>query len=152
MVIIDDASPDRTSELLARHLRWRGVSREQVYLVKSSRSNKAMANIFYGLHKYCRLGEIQYTIDGDDELLGRQVFKVMNAVYQKEQMMTVYSSHVLASRSMDNPFHYLGYSRHYLQADIDSNNFRKTRQRGYHHLRTMMTDTFLLMHPSSFQD
>lgn len=42
-----------------------------------------MGNIFYGSQKYCNFSEIQYVIDGDDELIGRQVFKVMNAMYQK---------------------------------------------------------------------
>ena len=84
--------------------------------------------------------------------MGRQVFKVMNAYYQKEKMLTVYSSHIIAGGTMDNPYHYLGISKDYFQDDIDNNNFKKSRRRGYHHLRTMMSDTILLMRPSSFKD
>ncbi len=77
---------------------------------------------------------------------------MMNAVYQKNKYLTVYSSHIVASGTMDRPRHYLGISKDYWQQDIDNKNFRKTKRRGYHHLRTMMADTILLMRPQSFQD
>ena len=67
-------------------------------------------------------------------------------------MLTIYSSHIIAGGSMDRPYHYLGISKDYWQHDIDNNNFRKTSRRGYHHLRTMMSDTILLMRPESFKD
>jgi glycosyltransferase involved in cell wall biosynthesis len=118
MVFIDDASSDKTSEKIAAHLKWRNISEDKVTVVRSTVNRKPMANIFYGSQKYCRLGEIQYVIDGDDELVGRQVFKVMNAVYQKNKFITVYSSHIIASGTMDNPFHYLGISKDYWQQDI----------------------------------
>jgi hypothetical protein len=34
-------------------------------------------------------------IDGDDELIGRQVFKFVNAVYQKYDLHYMYSQHVV---------------------------------------------------------
>ncbi len=75
------------------------------------------------------------------------MFKVINAVYQKEKVLTLYSNHVIAAGTMDRPYHYLGISKEYIQRDIDTNNFKKPARRGYHHLRTMMSDTILLMRP-----
>lgn len=34
-------------------------------------------------HNYCNPGEVMIIVDGDDALIGRQVFAVLNAVYQK---------------------------------------------------------------------
>jgi hypothetical protein len=50
------------------------------------------------------------------------------------------------------PLHFLGGSRDYLQIDIDNNNFRKSKIRGYSHLRTMLSDNFLLMKPQTLKD
>ena len=152
MVIIDDASNDRTSELLAKHLKWRNVTQDKVIVVKSRKNQKPMGSIFYGTHKYCRLGEIQYVVDGDDELIGRQVFKVVNALYQKEKLFTLYSTFVIAAGEPNAPKHRLGKSKELWAQDLQSENFRKTKNRGYSHLRTMMSDTFLLMKPQSLQD
>ena len=62
-------------------------------------------------------------------------------------MITLYSTHILASGTMDKPYHTVGLSHDYWPQDIENNNFRKTSNRGYHHLRTMMSDTILLMRP-----
>ncbi len=77
-----------------------------------------MASIFYGSQKICKLGEIQYVVDGDDELVGRQVFKVINALYQKDKWMTIYSGHIIASNTMSNPIYALGPSKDYWAIDI----------------------------------
>ena len=34
-------------------------------------------------HEQCNPGEIMILLDGDDALIGRQVFSLLNAVYQK---------------------------------------------------------------------
>lgn len=83
MIILDDASPDKTYLKVAEHLRWRKASQSQFIVVRSNVNHKPMGNIFYGTDKYCNLSEIQFVVDGDDELIGRQVLKVFNALYQK---------------------------------------------------------------------
>ena len=83
VVIIDDKSSDKTTELIASHLKWRNITQDKVTLIRSFKNWKSIASIFYGSQKLCKFGEIQYVVDGDDELVGRQVFKVINAMYQK---------------------------------------------------------------------
>jgi len=41
-----------------------------------------MPNLFYGIHKYCDYNQILYILDGDDELVGTQVFQLFNSLYQ----------------------------------------------------------------------
>lgn len=56
VVILDDSSKDKTTELLAQHLRWRNVSKDKVVLIKTKKNMKSITNIFYGTHKYCNMG------------------------------------------------------------------------------------------------
>lgn len=51
-----------------------------------------MENIYYATHKYCDFNQIFYLVDGDDELIGTQVFKIQNAIYQKQKLYTLYAS------------------------------------------------------------
>ena len=39
--------------------------------------------MYHAITKYCDRSGITMSVDGDDELMGRQVFKMTNAVYQK---------------------------------------------------------------------
>lgn len=52
-----------------------------------------MSNIYYGLHKYCDYNQIFYILDGDDEIVGTQVFKLYNSLYQQKKSYMLYSSH-----------------------------------------------------------
>lgn len=42
----------------------------------------AMVNLRKAANTYCQPHEIFMVVDGDDELLGRQVFKLYNAMFQ----------------------------------------------------------------------
>lgn len=42
----------------------------------------ATFNIFTAVSNYCKDNDIVVLVDGDDELIGRYVFKLLNAVYQ----------------------------------------------------------------------
>ena len=66
--------------------------------------------------------------------------------------MTLYSGHLISFNSMTNQTYSLGPSKDYWAIDIEMSNFRNTTNRGDYHLRTMMSDTVLLMKPESFQD
>ena len=57
-------------------------------------------------------------VDGDDELLGRQVFKLFSATFQREQAWFVYSNFLFGV--LNN----VGYSRPYPDYVIASNGYR----------------------------
>lgn len=56
-------------------------------------------------------------LDGDDEFLGKQVLKLFNAVFQKEQIWFMYTNFITSVGT-------LGYSRPYPQDIIDRNAYR----------------------------
>lgn len=48
-------------------------------------------NLYTAAHADCKLGEVMVLIDGDDSLIGRQVFALLNAYYQREKPPMVYT-------------------------------------------------------------
>jgi len=64
----------------------------------------AMYNLRKSAMEYCKPEEIFMIVDGDDELLGRQVFKFFNAIFQEKQAYFVYTNFITIRGSM-------GYSR-----------------------------------------
>ena len=66
MIIIDDKSTDKTSEKIAKYLKWRNISKDKVILIKGLKHRTALENIYYGVHKYCDFNQVSFIIDGDD--------------------------------------------------------------------------------------
>ena len=53
-----------------------------------------MPNIDFAARNLCKAGEIMTIIDGDDYLIGRQVLKVINAEYQRKDLLALYTNHI----------------------------------------------------------
>lgn len=83
-------------------------------------------------------------IDGDDELLGKQVFKLFNAIYQRDDLWILYSNFITERGT-------IGYSRPYSKAIRNKTSFRKA---GFciSHLRSLYTKLFTLIKDEDLQD
>lgn len=97
------------------------------------------------MNKYCNYGEIFYTLDGDDELVGTQVLKIYNAIYQQEKPYCLYSNYI----SYDpRPFFskkiLVGMTNDYPSFIKKANDY-KDYFHHYGHLRTFMTDLFFMI-------
>ena len=53
-----------------------------------------MINQYYAMHAFCRKGEVVMFIDGDDEIIGAQVFNLYSSVYQSKKANFVYSNYL----------------------------------------------------------
>lgn len=53
-----------------------------------------MKNIYNAIHYHCNAGDIVMLIDGDDALVGRQVFGLFNAIYQRTESALIYSNYI----------------------------------------------------------
>jgi hypothetical protein len=71
----------------------------------------AMNNIYNAAKSYCKPYEIFIILDGDDELLGRQVFKLFNSQFQAKKYWLAYSNFMTITG-------YVGYSRPYKKSVI----------------------------------
>jgi hypothetical protein len=69
-----------------------------------------MANIYHAVYDYCRSGEILAIVDGDDELIGRQVLKLFNAAYHRTKAFAIYSNHIESKKDI---FLQIGISKPY---------------------------------------
>ncbi len=82
MVFVDDASTDgtlvRTKELMEKL----GFPRERVVYVQNKERMFATYNIINAAFNFCKDEDVQMLVDGDDELIGRFAFQVINSKYQ----------------------------------------------------------------------
>lgn len=53
----------------------------------------AVPNINTAIKQHCPKDAIAVLVSGDDELLGKQVFKLLNAVYQSTNPGLAYTNH-----------------------------------------------------------
>lgn len=53
----------------------------------------ALPNINRAIKYHCDRDDIAVLVGGDDELLGKQVFKLINSVYTQKDVSIVYTNH-----------------------------------------------------------
>ena len=81
--IIDDGSVDGTATLIKSFLESQEkVNRSQYEIVTHTERTFSLSSIRNASKNYCKEEDIIVVVDGDDELLGRQVLKLFNAVFQ----------------------------------------------------------------------
>ena len=85
-------------------------------------------------------------------MIGTQVLKIMNALYQQKKLYILYTNFLNFNKNGgDNPVR-VGTSTEYPYEVKSANSYRFYKSTGYHHLRTMMTDIFLLTNITSYKD
>jgi len=68
------------------------LPKEKYMLVTNAEQQKAMPNLRRAAMEFCKPEEIFLIVDGDDELIGRQVLHFFNAMFQKHDAWFVYSN------------------------------------------------------------
>lgn len=79
VIIIDDASPDDTTEQV-RALVHKYNKEDCTSVITNAERHGALYNIYHAVHS-CPDTDIIITVDGDDKLANNLVFKKVNAVY-----------------------------------------------------------------------
>jgi hypothetical protein len=103
-----------------------------------------MHNLRFAAVSFCKPDDIFVIVDGDDELLGRQVLKLFNAKFQEEGLYFMYTNFLsLTGRA--------GYSRPFPQRIIKESTYRR-----YpfitSHLRAFYTQLFLNVREEDLRD
>lgn len=92
MVAVDDNSPDDTAGELYRYLQRSGMRiKNRVKIVRNLEHMGATGSAYLWARKLCRPGDIVVHMDMDDRMIGKQVFKTMNALYHNPNTWYVYS-------------------------------------------------------------
>jgi cellulose synthase/poly-beta-1,6-N-acetylglucosamine synthase-like glycosyltransferase len=82
IVYTDDNSDDKTGEHVKEHIQSLNNGAEVKVLINNKKVGM-MENIYKAVTYHCQAGEIAIMLDGDDALIGRNVFSLVNAIYQK---------------------------------------------------------------------
>lgn len=97
---MDDSSTDGTAMLISDLLREKGVDMSKYLLVRNAERMMAMSNIRSAAKQYCSVEDIMMVVDGDDQLVGRQVFKLFNAVLNKDKVWFAYSNFIDSNKKI----------------------------------------------------
>ena len=83
IVFIDDASSDATFEESKKYAKEvLKIPDSKIYFHQNSKQKFATYNIRLAAHEFCQPDEIFVLVDGDDELVGRNVFRLLNSAYK----------------------------------------------------------------------
>ena len=108
-----------------------------------------MPNIYTAVTQHCGPEDIVVLVDGDDELLGRNAFKVFSHLYQKNNADVVYSNHLQFYTHTRQV--YRGWSMSYSDDEKRSNRYRDVPQR-IAHLRSFKASLFLKIKEEDMKD
>jgi glycosyltransferase involved in cell wall biosynthesis len=144
IVFIDDASEDETGRHVEMYIRENNISPDKITVVINQERMMAMPNIYKAAHDYCKPHEIFIIVDGDDELVGRQVFKHFNAIFSSHDVWVMYTNFISIRGS-------IGYSRPYTKSVLERNSFRKSAF-VISHLRAFYTKLFTLIKEEDLRD
>jgi glycosyltransferase involved in cell wall biosynthesis len=111
LVVIDDASDDGTGDLIKIFLKNSKLPPERYFFIQNKKRLSAVPNIHNAIKNYCSKDDIAVLVSGDDELLGKLVFKILNVVYQTKKPGLAYTNHFYG-KLHENDFE-KGYSRTY---------------------------------------
>ncbi len=93
--MIDDGSIDNSTEYIIKELPKYPRLSNRITLLRNNESFGALANRDTVTRKYCNSGDVVLDIDGDDALIGKQVFNLFNRIYnQNPQAWFVYMNFV----------------------------------------------------------
>ena len=65
------------------YIQEKGFPGERVTFVRNGNRKYANYNILNAAFNFCWHGDVQVVVDGDDELIGRYVFALVNAAYHQ---------------------------------------------------------------------
>lgn len=140
LVVIDDASDDGTGDLIRIFLKNSKLPPERYFFIQNKERLSAVPNINNAIKNYCDKDDIAVLVSGDDELLGKLVFKVLNVVYQTKKPGVAYTNHFYG-KLHENDFD-KGYSRTYSLGEIKNKLYRFIGQK-FGHMRTFLVSLFL---------
>ena len=121
LFIVDDASTDGTYDALRKKIQELPRLRTRTTLIRNEKSIGALGNKYLMIANHCEEGSIVFDVDADDLLIGRQVMKVMNALYQSAGSWFIYSNYVGEKKKKKTV---VGLSRQIQPEVLAANNYR----------------------------
>ena len=83
IVFIDDNSDDETFKKTQEFMKEVNFPPQRIVYVQNKERKYATYNFIHGAFSYCKDGDIQMLLDGDDKFIGNWVFNLFNAFYHE---------------------------------------------------------------------
>lgn len=77
--------------------------KNKIVIVRNGRNLGATMSTYYWSRMLCSPGDIIVHVDMDDMLIGRQVFKTLNAVYQDPNVWYAYTRYIIQPNPEEMP-------------------------------------------------
>ena len=117
--------------------------RTRTTIIKNHRRIGALGSKYLTITNHCAKGSIVFDVDADDSLIGRQVMKVMNALYQSSSHWFVYSNFVQHSiNKFHDEYFELGFCKKVHESILARNSYRTTADWTTSHLKTYLRELY----------
>ena len=84
VVFMDDGSSDETYTQSKLFVNNSNKVSQKIEFVKNKERKHFAFNLNHAANNYCKRGEILIILDGNDELVGQNVFRLFNSMYQRK--------------------------------------------------------------------
>lgn len=68
--------------------------KDKITIINNLQHLDSLANMHLWVKNYCQKGDIVLVIDSEDRFIGRQALKVLNSVYQNQDVWYVHSNYL----------------------------------------------------------
>ena len=126
-----------------KYLNFYNIDKNKYVYIENDVRKSALENTYLAIHNYCSPDSIVVTVDGDDELIGKNVLKMFNAGYQLHKAGVIYSNFYWYDQGRNIM---LGFTSEYTKNDKNTSNYRKAPQR-FASLKSFRTELFLKINP-----
>ena len=92
VVIVDDASSDGSDALYRDYLAFHAIDKQRYTYVENLLRLTTLPNLYFAALNHCANDSVVLHVDGDDELIGRNVLQTFNWAYQTKKAGVVYSN------------------------------------------------------------
>ena len=140
VVIINDASTDRSDEIYRKYLDFHNFDKSRYVYINNKRNKGSLENIYNSVHEYCSADSVASSPDADDELIGKNVLKVFNAAFQQKKAGVIYSNFIWYRLSIKRAT--IGITQPYTEQEKAGNWYRHTRQHKYSQYRAFRSQLF----------
>lgn len=102
VVHVDDNSDDGTIEKVIDYLKDKPDLKDRITLLANKYQRNALYNRNFAIMEYCNEDDIIVDMDADDWIIGKQVFQMVNSIYQaghfyngkREDLWLAYTSNI----------------------------------------------------------
>jgi glycosyltransferase involved in cell wall biosynthesis len=121
VVVVDDRSTDNSNAIYQKYFAFHRIDKERYVYIENSKRATTLPNLYLASMNHCAVDSVTIHIDGDDELIGRNMLKVFNWGYQTKKAGVMYTNFI--QRGYGDKLEY-GFTKEYTAEEKKKNSYR----------------------------